>query len=170
MPSFSEYHAALDILAAMAQEEQLTLRHIDPFSPHARRETQSVVHQNYGCGAGNLVCSISVSGDVNPCSFLGPDYSAANIRDLSLADIWHRSSGFQAIRALSHVEPRSEHGGTATFAGGCRARALKLNGAINAPDPWITDHTDFEQQGRLLRNPLAIIDVTARSRRTVTGL
>jgi radical SAM protein with 4Fe4S-binding SPASM domain len=153
----------------MADEDLLIMRNIDPFSPQARQVTQSVVHQNYGCGAGNLVCSISVSGEVNPCSFLGPEYAAANIRDRSLAEIWHRSAGFRAIRELPHSEPTSAHGNTATFGGGCRARALKLNGSINAPDPWIADHADMEtvdleKHGRPVRNPLAIVDVTARSR------
>ena len=40
MPSFADYNTALDSLAGMADEGLLSLRHIDPFSPHARRETQ----------------------------------------------------------------------------------------------------------------------------------
>jgi radical SAM protein with 4Fe4S-binding SPASM domain len=163
MPSFADYNTALDSLAGMADEGLLSLRHIDPFSPHARRETQSVVHQNYGCGAGNLVCSISVSGEVNPCSFLGPEFATANVRDSSLAEIWHTSAGFRAIRALPHSEPADAHGNTATFGGGCRARALRLNGSVNAPDPWITDQVAMGRHGPV-RNPLAIVDVTARSR------
>jgi radical SAM protein with 4Fe4S-binding SPASM domain len=152
MPTFAEYSTALDQLAMMDGTDPFDLRAIDPFSPQARQETQSVVHQNYGCGAGNLVCSISVSGDVNPCSFLGPDFVAANVRDSSLAEIWHHSAGFQAIRNLPHTEPATG----ATFAGGCRARALVLNGSINAPDPWITEHA----LTGTARNPLTVVDVT----------
>jgi [mycofactocin precursor peptide]-tyrosine decarboxylase / 3-amino-5-[(4-hydroxyphenyl)methyl]-4,4-dimethylpyrrolidin-2-one synthase len=99
MPSFAEYNTARNTLAQM-DSDVLDLRQIDPFGPYSRAETQSVVHQNYGCGAGNLVCSISVSGDVNPCSFLGPGFVAANIRDSSLAQIWQHSAGFRAIRPL----------------------------------------------------------------------
>jgi MoaA/NifB/PqqE/SkfB family radical SAM enzyme len=154
MPTFAEYSTALDQLAAMDANAPVSLHHIDPFSPKARTETQSVIQQNHGCGAGNLVCSVSVSGDVNPCSFLGPGFVAANVRDTSLAEIWHRSAGFQEIRALPSTEP----GGGAAFAGGCRARALQLNGSINAPDPWILDHHGASAGAR---NPLVVLDVNA---------
>ncbi|MBC6460199.1 radical SAM protein [Actinomadura sp. HBU206391] len=158
MPTFAEYNTALNELALMDRNAPIDVRHIDPFSPQARQETQSVIHQNYGCGAGNLVCSISVSGDVNPCSFLGPRFVAANVREQSLAEIWHNSSGFQSIRTLSHTEPASGAG----FAGGCRARALVLNGSINAPDPWITAQTTDTGSPGIVHNPLVILDVTGR--------
>jgi MoaA/NifB/PqqE/SkfB family radical SAM enzyme len=167
MPSFGEYNVALNTLARMSAGNEVELRHIDPFSPHARAETQSVVHQNYGCGAGNLVCSISVSGAVNPCSFLGPQFVAATIREHSLAEIWHRSAGFRAIRALPHVEPASGRGHVATFAGGCRARALVLNGSVNAPDPWIVEQVDTERHSPApVHNPLAVLDVAPAAERS----
>lgn len=170
MPSFAEYTEALDGLARLGRDnldDPLDLRHIDPFSPYSRQETQSVIHQNYGCGAGNLVCSISVSGDVNPCSFLGPEFVAANVRDTSLAEIWHHSAGFRAIRDLPHTDPASGHGQNATFAGGCRARSLVLAGSVNAPDPWITEQVAAERTtGSAVRNPLVVFDVSARRPRT----
>ncbi|SEG87212.1 radical SAM additional 4Fe4S-binding SPASM domain-containing protein [Thermomonospora echinospora] len=169
MPGFAEYNTALNTLARM-DGGAMDLRHIDPFSPHSRQETQSVVHQNYGCGAGNLVCSISVSGGVNPCSFLGPEFVAANVRESSLAEIWHHSAGFQAIRALPHAEPSSERGHTATFAGGCRARALVLNGSVNAPDPWIEGQVEMERSSpQAVHNPLVVLDVTPRHRPACSG-
>jgi len=126
MPTFAQYHDALATLAAEADDARV----IDPFSPLIRAESQAVTQMNYGCGAGNSVCSISVSGDVNPCSFLGHSFVAANIREQPLEAIWHASQTFQRIRALP--------GGTAdTFSGGCRARSLVLNGSANAPDPWM---------------------------------
>jgi mycofactocin biosynthetic radical S-adenosylmethionine protein MftC len=164
MPTFAEYSTALGQLAMMDAD----VRHIDPFSPFSRRQSQSVIQQNYGCGAGNLVCSISVSGEVNPCSFLGPEFVAANVRDQSLAEIWHRSAGFRSMRSL----PSSEPGTGARFAGGCRARALVLNGSVNSPDPWITAHaaagaTAPAKTGAL--NPLAVLDVSAGSCRGACG-
>jgi radical SAM protein with 4Fe4S-binding SPASM domain len=127
MPTFAQYHSALATLAAHAGGDA---RIIDPFSPLMRSETQAVTHANSGCGAGNSVCSISVSGDVNPCSFLGASFVAANIREQPLEAIWHAGQVFQEMRALP--------GGTAeTFSGGCRARALAFNGSANAPDPWV---------------------------------
>ncbi|RAY17311.1 radical SAM protein [Actinomadura craniellae] len=170
MPSFAEYNTALNTLARMEDDGSLDLRHIDSFGPHSRQETQSVIHQNYGCGAGNLVCSISVSGDVNPCSFLGPRFVAANIRDSSLAEIWHHSAGFRGIRALPRAEPSGERGHTAAFAGGCRARALVLNGSINAPDPWIEGQVALERAApEAVHNPLAVLDVTPHRRTGCCG-
>ena len=126
------------------------LHHVDPFSPRIRAERQSVIHTNLGCGAGNLVASISLSGGMNPCSFLGPEYVAGSVADTTFADLWHRSSGFRDIRALpggnacgggcgSADSPGSGSAcATGHFTGGCRARSLVLNGHIDAPDPWLT--------------------------------
>jgi radical SAM protein with 4Fe4S-binding SPASM domain len=126
MPTFDQYHDALLSLSAEADD----MRVIDPFSPLLRAETQAVTQPNYGCGAGSTVCSISVSGEVNPCSFLGSAFVAASIREQPLAAIWHTSQTFRDMRSLP--------GGTAeTFSGGCRARALALSGSANAPDPWM---------------------------------
>lgn len=157
MPTFAEYSTALGQLALMDAD----LRHIDLFSPFSRRQSQAVTHQNYGCGAGNLVCSVSVSGEVNPCSFLGPQFAAASIRDQPLAEIWHRSAGFRNMRALPPTEPDTG----ARFAGGCRARALMLNGSVNAPDPWITAHA----ASPAALHPLAVLDVSAGSCRGACG-
>lgn len=165
MPTFAEYNDALSRLAGMGEEGEFEFCAIDPFSPHLRRETQSVIHQNYGCGAGNSVCSVSVSGEVNPCSFLGPSFVAANVRGQSLAEIWHRSQTFQEIRALAIQEPESSTGETATFSGGCRARALVLNGSVDAPDPWIAAQVEQEGVGPAAEktyNPLRVLEVAPR--------
>ncbi len=128
MPTFAQYN---DALATLSHVQQGELRTIDPFSPQLRTEIQAVTRTNFGCGAGNHVCSISVSGEVNPCSFLGTSFNAANVRHRSLESIWRDSQVFNEIRTLP--------GGTAdTFSGGCRARSLVLGGSANAPDPWMT--------------------------------
>ena len=79
MPTFQQYSDALLELESIRNDD-LDLNHIDPFSPARRQEASANVCQNHGCGAGNTVCSVSVSGDVSPCSFLGPDSYTANIR------------------------------------------------------------------------------------------
>jgi MoaA/NifB/PqqE/SkfB family radical SAM enzyme len=124
MPTFEQYSAALGRLSSGYDTRQ-----IDPFSPASRAEGQAITHANPGCGAGNLVCSISVSGQINPCSFLGPHFDAGNVAEQSLAELWHDSAGFREMR---------DRPGGGEFAGGCRARALVLNGSVDAPDPWVT--------------------------------
>ncbi|MCL4256679.1 MAG: SPASM domain-containing protein, partial [Anaerolineae bacterium] len=127
------YNNALNLLAELEVETgEADMNTIDPFSPHSRQDTQAITYDNHGCGAGNLVCSISVSGDVNPCSFLGSGFVADNVRQRSLSEIWHKSAKFNEIRGYA--------GGTdETFSGGCRARSLVLNGSANAPDPWLDE-------------------------------
>ncbi len=128
MPAYEDYADALARLEGALRPDD-DLAGIDPFSPQHRHPGLGRVHAGGGCGAGNTVCSVSAHGDVNPCSFLGPEHEAGNIRQRPFSRIWHDSAGFQAIRAL----PGAESG---CFSGGCRARSLALRGSINAPDPW----------------------------------
>jgi radical SAM protein with 4Fe4S-binding SPASM domain len=120
MPSYDDYTGALARLA-----ETTELSAIDPFSPTARAETQAVTYAGAGCGAANLVASVSASGDVNPCSFLGPAFDAGNIRTRPFAEIWNASQTFRKLR---------DRGGE--FRGGCRARAQAAHGDAFARDPW----------------------------------
>lgn len=155
MPTFAEYNEALNKLARLANDAHFGVDVLDPFSAQSRAESQAVTSDNYGCGAGNQVCSISVSGDVNPCSFLGQAFVAANLRSQSFADIWHNSQGFREMRELPG--PSSADGNV--FAGGCRARALTFNGSVNARDPWIADH-DSQQKTCHVHHPSTILEVT----------
>lgn len=122
MPDFSGY------LAALREVEGLVVDAQDAFGPAQRAAAQGRVTPAGGCGAGNLICSISADGRVNPCSYLGPELDAASLRTHRLAEIWHDSQTFRAIRALPS--------GPGCFSGGCRARAQALRGDLNAPDPW----------------------------------
>jgi mycofactocin biosynthetic radical S-adenosylmethionine protein MftC len=158
MPDFADYHHAIEQLAAYGAESAAQLRAIDPFSPVTRAETQSVVHSDHGCGAGTTVCSISVSGTVNPCSFLGDAFNATTIRDMPFDEIWHRSQTFREMRAL-------EGGSPETFSGGCRARALVFNGSANAPDPWMRDRDRASRHadGAEIHDPMDIIRIEVAS-------
>jgi [mycofactocin precursor peptide]-tyrosine decarboxylase / 3-amino-5-[(4-hydroxyphenyl)methyl]-4,4-dimethylpyrrolidin-2-one synthase len=120
MPSFAEYTGAL---AKLTGDTNV----IDPlgFSPRARIETQAITYRGPGCGAANLVASISASGDVNPCSFLGAGFDSGNVRDRPFAEIWNAGQAFLALRESS-----------GEFRGGCRARALAAHGSAFARDPW----------------------------------
>lgn len=166
MPSYEEYNAALNELTGLQSDHDFGIRHIDPFSPGSRKEAQSVIYQNQGCGAGNLVCSISVSGDVSPCSFLGRDSYTANVRRQSLKQIWNESLGFRAIRALPDSEPFDHGENAARFSGGCRARALVLNGSINAPDPWLTSKENLmassDGSAAPIHHPLSVLRLSKK--------
>jgi MoaA/NifB/PqqE/SkfB family radical SAM enzyme len=153
MPTFGEYNDALNRLTAMQNEADFELCSLEPFSPQSRVETLAITQENYGCGAGNHVCSISLGGDVNPCSFLGSGFVAANIRERPFADIWHNSHTFTAMREL----PGAEDGG---FAGGCRARALVYNGSASAADPWISDYSASPRKTQHVYHPLAVLGLS----------
>ena len=158
MPTFEQYNSALNLLAKLEIEPgQTDLHSIDPFNPCSREDTQAVTYGNHGCGAGNLVCSISVSGDVNPCSFLGSGFVADNVRCRSLSEIWHHSSKFNEIRAYPG-------GVDETFSGGCRARSLVLSGSANAPDPWLNERGVMikapRQSNFTLYDPLDVVHVS----------
>ncbi len=127
MPTFDEYAGALDRLAAMDARAlgDHDLRAVDPFSPLSRELARSGVTEDHACGAGATVCSVSVSGDVNPCSFLGDAHVAGNVREAPFARIWREGEAMRRMR-------RPSAGGH-----GCRARSLAFAGDVDAPDPWL---------------------------------
>jgi len=161
MPTYEEYARAVETLAALRVGKDAPslgeahdplagtdLVGLDPFGPRARAATRPVLHRNIGCGAGNLVASISVGGDVSPCSFLGGGFVAANVRETPFDVIWREHPVFRDIRGL----PGDERG-TRAFGGGCRARSLVLAGDANAPDPWLA----ASARGAGL-HPLAVVE------------
>jgi MoaA/NifB/PqqE/SkfB family radical SAM enzyme len=124
------------------------LRALDPFSPESRQATQPRIHTAHTCGAGQHVCSISVQGDVNPCSFLGPAFNSGNIRQTPFAAIWNQGQQFRRMR-----RPLPEDG----FQGGCRARAQTFAGSVDSADPWFEEHRG--QQGL---HPGANVELSGR--------
>lgn len=142
LSTFAQYTGALRRLARSEVPRGGDAHSIDPFSPMARRDIQAKIYRNNGCGAANLVASISVNGNVNPCSFLGPGHDSGNLRQRSFGDIWHHSAGFSQMRGMSAPtgcascpDDKSSEGKN-RFRGGCRARAMALSGDIDASDPW----------------------------------
>lgn len=112
MPSFEQYTAAVDRLLA------------DGGVVEEARQPSWVI--GGGCGAGTVIASVSSTGEVSPCSFLGPTSTVGHLRRDSFRDIWHHSRGLRDLRAQ----------GCSGCSGGCPARAQALGGP-GAPDPWL---------------------------------
>jgi mycofactocin biosynthetic radical S-adenosylmethionine protein MftC len=133
MPTFAEYGEALRLIADMTEhEEGDSPCGQTAFSPSQREPARATIYSATGCGAGNTVCSISSTGDVSSCSFLGAGFVVGNIRERSLIDMWRDP---RMRRFHAEGEPRRVD--SPRFANGCRARALWLNGAADAADPWL---------------------------------
>ncbi len=147
MPSFEQYVQALAGLEHL-DDAASDLFAIDPFSPSAREDLRGSVARGASCGAATTVASISVQGDVNPCSFLGAAFESGNIRERSFEEIWRAGHAFRRLR---------EAEGTDRFQGGCRARAQAHGGSPFGEDPWQTRH-DQRPAAAPPRRRLAVID------------
>jgi radical SAM protein with 4Fe4S-binding SPASM domain len=155
MPSFMLYRGALEELASM-DAHGLDLRALDPFGPVQRAGKQPRIHTSHTCGAGQHVCSVSVQGDVSPCSFLGPAFQGGNIRETPFAAIWRQSQQFVRMR-----RPNEGEG----FQGGCRARAQTFTGSVDAADPWFDE---YKHNGELRLHPGCNVEVeTAQAGRLI---
>lgn len=130
MPSFAQYTEALRSLSRTAPNADLN--GLDPFSPETRTEEAAHIHTSHTCGAGQHVCSISVQGDVNPCSFLGAGFNTGNIRERPFVEIWNDGQAMRRMRQPS------------AFDGGCRARSLHFAGSVDAADPWMQQFQGHE--------------------------
>ncbi len=130
MPSYDDYAGALSRLASLDARAfgEHGLRALDPFSPTGREEARGGAVDELACGAGATVCSVSVSGDVNPCSFLGDDFVVGNVRERPFRSLWNDSEVMRRMRAPSAGQR------------GCRARSLAYAGDVDAPDPWVLAH------------------------------
>jgi radical SAM protein with 4Fe4S-binding SPASM domain len=153
LPTFAQYRGALRELADM-DESGMNLRGLDVFGPETRAATQPMIHTTHACGAGQYVCSVSVQGDVNPCSFLGPGFQGGNVRQRSFAAIWNDGAPFRRLR-----QPSAPGG----FDGGCRARAQVLAGSAEAADPWFTEYRGSES-GERSAHPGANLELGRRAR------
>lgn len=147
LPTFEAYAGAL---AALARDPgpDADLRAGEPFSPTARAPAQARVAPARSCGAGELAASVSVDGQVSPCSFLGPSFGAGSVRERSFRSLWRDGDAFAALRARSRAVFSPGR-----FAGGCRARSLALAGDVDAADPWQLAHeglTPARPPGRTL--------------------
>jgi len=129
------------INAAQQTEDNLLIR--ARCAPHFQR----VVHQQQfskiktrvdgydgsSCIAGTHYCRITPEGGITACPYI--EESVGSLRTQSFSDIWLHASQFQSLR-----EPRLKGKcGACEFqqlCGGCRARALAVEGDLMAADNW----------------------------------
>jgi len=104
------------------------------FMRHVHRETPDSPVLNYQtrCPCGTQYCRITPDGKLTPCPYTPA--AAGDLRRQSFADVWQGSDLFRAIRSgqLGGKCGRCEY---RELCGGCRARALAVNGDVLAEDP-----------------------------------
>lgn len=87
-----------------------------------------------GCVAGIAACVVSFNGDVLACPFFR--VAAGNIFKETLLSIWKESKLFNLIRDRKKYKDPCGKCSYLSYCGGCRNRALKINGDILAVDPF----------------------------------
>jgi radical SAM protein with 4Fe4S-binding SPASM domain len=93
---------------------------------------QFLVQAPIGCHAGLNYFSLRPDGDIYPCPFL--QLKVGNIRERSLADIWHNSKVFNELRNRSLLKEKCGECEYRENCGGCRARAYTQTGDYLAQD------------------------------------
>jgi len=89
-------------------------------------------------GWGRSIICVDPTGRVMPCQAAAviPGLEFANVRDLSLGEIWRGSSAINAFRGLAWMaEPCASCPRKEIDFGGCRCQAFLLTGAARATDP-----------------------------------
>jgi len=92
-------------------------------------------------GWGRKLMLITPSGEVLPChaAKIIPGLQFANVKDQTLAEIWHSSDAFQKFRGESWMQDPCKTCDRRTIDfGGCRCQALLLAGDAAATDPVCT--------------------------------
>jgi len=107
-------------------------------------------------GWGRRYLTINPVGDVLPCqtASLIPDLRSENIRQHSLAAIWHDSPAFQRFRGTAWLpEPCQSCALREIDFGGCRCQAFLLTGDATRTDPvcqLAPDHPRLEELVRAI--------------------
>lgn len=102
--------------------------------PH--QQDSARILEDFGCVAGNLVCSVSPTGQVNPCALLGPAFDSGSLAEHGLHALWSEGAAFRRLRGLRGNPDCWSCKHYDYCGGGCRARALAAGRGLNDPDPW----------------------------------
>jgi AdoMet-dependent heme synthase len=99
-----------------------------------------------GCLAGQLICLITVDGDVLPCSYFPKP--AGNLFSSSFKDIWENSKLFLELRDFKGYKGTCGRCEYLQVCGGCRARAYAVTGDYLAQEPFC-NHEPLRRQTTL---------------------
>ena len=102
--------------------------------PH--QQDSARILDDFGCVAGNMVCSVSPDGQVNPCALLGPGFDTGSLAEHGLHALWSQGEAFLRLRELRGNPDCWSCKHYDYCGGGCRARALADGRELNDPDPW----------------------------------
>ena len=99
---------------------------------HQSAPDSPILNYETRCPCGAQYCRITPDGKLTPCPYT--PLTAGDLRTQSFADVWNNSPLFQELRTrtLGGKCGRCEY---QRVCGGCRARALALEGDILAADP-----------------------------------
>ena len=89
-----------------------------------------------GCLGGTGFCFISHRGQVQPCGYL--ELNCGNIRERPFPEIWRESEIFKQLRNPAAYEGKCGKCEFHSVCGGCRARALAMQGNYLAEEPLCT--------------------------------
>jgi len=119
-----EYRGRMLVRAKCAPHFMRHVHQADPDSPILNYETR--------CPCGTQYCRITPDGKLTPCPYM-PEV-AGDLRTQSFAELWRAAPLFRRLREgeLGGKCGRCEY---RRFCGGCRARALALEGDVLAADP-----------------------------------
>ena len=107
----------------------------------AKKEGKKVTREEYGldamtrgCLGGITFCFISHVGDIQPCGYF--DMQLGNVKEQPFSEIWTESKVFNDLRDYSLLKGKCGECEYKAVCGGCRARALEVEGDYLASEPY----------------------------------
>lgn len=91
------------------------------------------------CGLGESIFYLTHEGEITLCTVLNDKkFSAGNILENSVKDIWEKSPLFDYFRKRKHLKDSEceECEVLPNCGGGCKAKPVMLEGVFNKPDLW----------------------------------
>lgn len=96
------------------------------------------------CGAGTNIISITAEGVVYPCHMMhDTDTIMGNVMETPLSEI---INNFKGLPSVENIEKCKNCKVKNVCGGGCKARSLLVNGALNQPDPYCKMNEKFYNQ------------------------